>query len=55
LGDALEFQAHVTQAARAAKSELSSLLVVGGRGQESAGVGYKAGKSDTPAFSTLHA
>src|SRR5215470_9009024 len=40
---------------RAAKSELSSLLVVGGRGQETSGVGYKAGKSDTPSPSCTSA
>jgi len=40
----------LAQAASAAKSELSSVLADGGNGQESGGVGYKAGKSDTPEY-----
>jgi hypothetical protein len=37
-----------TPAASAAHSELSSVLGLAQEGQESAGVGYKARKSDTP-------
>jgi hypothetical protein len=42
-----EYYAGVAQAALAARSELSSVLVHGGRGQESDGVAYREGKSDT--------
>ena len=45
-----EYYAGIAQAASAAKSELSSVLVHGGRGQESDGVAYRAGKSDTPYY-----
>ena len=43
-----EYYAGIAQAALAARSELSSVPVHGGRGQESDGVAYREGKSDTP-------
>ena len=47
-GEQLLPDERLAQAASAAESELSSLLADGGKGQESGGVGYEAGKSDTP-------